>query len=81
MTHIPPEDVLRRAKEFYAANTRLEIAEESSDSVTFQGIIGTAQIRVDRDHGRTNVHASTDRVVGLDVTDVTKRFLYTLERA
>ncbi|MEE8175984.1 MAG: hypothetical protein V3T97_05190 [Gemmatimonadota bacterium] len=81
MTHIPPEDVLRRAKEFYAANTRLEIAEESSDSVTFRGAIGTARIRVDRDHGRTNVHASTDRVVGLDVTDVTKRFLYTLERA
>ena len=81
MTHILPEDVLRRAKEFYSANTRLEIAEESSDSVTFRGAIGTAQIRVDRDHGRTNVHASTDRVVGLDVTDVTKRFLYTLGRA
>ena len=80
-THIPPEEVLQRAKEFYSANTRLEIAEESSDSVTFRGAIGSARIRVDRDHGHTNVHASTNRVVGLDVTDVTKRFLYTLERA
>ena len=81
ITHISPEEVLRRAKDFYAAHTRLEVAEETADSLTFQGEIGTARIRVDREHGHTNVHASTDRVVGLDVTDVTKRFLYTLERA
>lgn len=81
MTHISPEEVLRRAKEFFGANTRLRVAEESADAITFTGEIGRAEIRVDREHGHTNVHASTDRVVGLDVTDITKRFLYTLGRA
>ena len=47
--------------------------------IRFAGDIGVAAIRVDREHGHTNVHAETDRVVGLDVTDITKRFLYTLE--
>lgn len=79
MTHVSPEDVLHRAKEYFSAHTRLQVAEETSDSLRFEGDIGTAAIRVDREHGHTNVHASTDRVVGLDVTDVTKRFLYTLE--
>ena len=55
--------------------------QETSDSVTFRGAIGTATIRVGREHGHTTVKASTDRVVGLDVTDITKRFLYTLSGA
>jgi hypothetical protein len=79
MTHVSPEDVLRRAREFYAAHTLLKVADESADSIRFSGDIGVAVIRVDREHGHTNVHAETDRVAGLDVTDVTKRFLYTLE--
>lgn len=78
-TEIPPEEVLERAKEFFAEHTRMEVAEESEDSVTFRGEIGESSIRVDREHGHTNVHAATDRVVGLDVTDVTKRFLYTIQ--
>ena len=78
MTNVSPAEVLQRAKDFYGAHTRLKIEEESSDSVTFRGAIGTATIRVGREHGHTAVHASTDRVVGLDVTDITKRFLYTL---
>lgn len=79
MTEIPPEDVLERAKDFYGENTRMRLEEETDDSVSFAGDIGRATLRVDRKHGHTNVHAQTDRVVGLDVTDVTKRFLYTLE--
>lgn len=79
MTDTPPEEVLERAKRFYAEHTRMEVEEETGDSVSFTGEIGTARLRVDREHGHTNVHAETDRVVGLDVTDVTKRFLYTLE--
>jgi hypothetical protein len=79
MTYVSPEDVIRRAREFFAAHTRLEVADETADTVRFEGDIGTAAIRVDREHGHTNVHAETDRVVGLDVTDITKRFLYTLE--
>ena len=79
MTDVPPEEVLQRARDFYAEHTRLRITADSGDSLTLQGEIGVARIRVDREHGHTNVHAETDRVVGLDVTDVTKRFLYTLE--
>jgi hypothetical protein len=79
MTHVSPEDVIQRAREFYAAHTYLRVADESEDSIRFEGDIGVAAIRVDREHGHTNVHAETDRVVGLDVTDITKRFLYTLE--
>lgn len=78
-TEIPPEEVLERAKEFFAEHTRMDVAEEADDSVTFRGEIGESTIRVDRKHGHTNVHAETDRVVGLDVTDVTKRFLYTIQ--
>lgn len=81
LTSVPSEDVLLRAKDFYGTHTRLQVVEETEDSVSFAGEIGTATIRVGRKHGHTTVHASTDRVVGLDVTDVTKRFLYTLERA
>jgi hypothetical protein len=79
MTHVPPAEVVRRAKDFFSAHTRLEVMDETDDSIRFGGDIGMATIRTDRAHGHTNVHAETDRVVGLDVTDVTKRFLYTLE--
>ena len=81
ITDVAPQEVLQRAKDFFGTHTRLEVGEETADSVTFRGKIGTAKIRVDREHGHTNVHATTDRVVGLDVTDITKRFLYTLGRA
>jgi hypothetical protein len=78
MTDVPPEEVLERARAFFAANTHLQVAEESREAIRFTGEIGTASIRVDREHGHTNVRAETDRVAGLDVTDITKRFLYTL---
>jgi len=79
MTHVSPEEVLRRARDYYAAHTHLQVADETDSSIRFEGAIGVAVIRTDREHGHTNVHAETDRVVGLDVTDITKRFLYTLE--
>jgi len=79
MTHVSPEEVLRRARDYYAAHTRLHVAGETDTSIRFEGEIGVAEIHTDREHGHTNVHARTDRVVGLDVTDITKRFLYTLE--
>jgi len=79
MTHVAPEEVLRRARDFYGEHTRLRVASEWPDGLRLEGDIGVATIRVDREHGHTNVHAETDRVAGLDVTDVTKRFLYTLE--
>lgn len=78
MTEISPEEVLERAKAFFAEHTRLRVAEETPDSVTFTGEIGMTRLRVDREHGHTNVRAETDRGVGFDVTDITKRFLYTL---
>ena len=78
MTDVPPEEVLERAKRFFAENTGMRVSEEASDQLSFAGDLGTARIRVDREHGHTNVHADTDRVAGLDVTDITKRFLYTL---
>jgi hypothetical protein len=78
MTAIAPEEVLARARHFFARNTQLELVEEQEDELVFQGEIGRAVLRVDREHGRTNVRVETDRVVGLDVTDIAKRFLYTL---
>ena len=78
MTDVSPEEVLRRAHEFFAENARVEVEQTAPDRVHVSGEIGTADIRVDRHHGHTNVHAETDRVVGLDITDLTKRFLYTL---
>ena len=78
MTELSPEEVLRRAKAWFGEHSRLEVSEETADSVTFTGEIGKTSLRVDREGAHTNVHAETDRVVGLDVTDLTKRFLYTL---
>ncbi|MDX1578976.1 MAG: hypothetical protein R3266_10840 [Gemmatimonadota bacterium] len=78
LTDVPPEEVLERAKRFFTKHSRLEVREETDTSVVFAGEIGLARFAVDRHGGHTNVHAETDRVVGLDVTDLTKRFLYTL---
>jgi hypothetical protein len=78
MTEVSPEDVLSRARDWFTGNARVEVEELGPDAIRVSGEIGTAEIRVDRHHGHTNVHANTDRVVGLDITDLTKRFLYTL---
>lgn len=78
ITDVSPEDVLIRAKRFFEEHTTMRVDREDTDSITFVGQIGLARFRVDRDGGHTNVHAETDRVVGLDVTDLAKRFLYTL---
>ena len=78
LTDVSPEEVLERAKRFFKEHSRLEIREETSSTLTFAGEIGLAHFAVDRDGGHTNVHVETDRVVGLDVTDLAKRFLYTL---
>ncbi|MDH3298165.1 MAG: hypothetical protein OEM96_07815 [Gemmatimonadota bacterium] len=78
MTEIAPEEVLDRARRFFAANSRLGVESPAAHSLRFSGELGTADIRVDRTHGHTNVRVETDRVAGLDITDLTKRFLYTL---
>ncbi len=78
ITDVLPEDVLERAKRFFSEHSRLQVQEETASTLTFSGEIGLARFAVDRDGGHTNVHVETDRVVGLDVTDLAKRFLYTL---
>lgn len=78
ITDVSPEDVLQRAREFFSENSRLSVEETSSGSLRFTGELGTADVSVDRHHGHTNVHLNTDRVAGLDITDLSKRFLYTL---
>jgi len=78
VTEVAPEDVIDRAKRFFEEHSTLRVREEGPASITFVGKIGLARFSVDRDGGHTNVHAETDRVVGLDVTDLAKRFLYTL---
>lgn len=78
MTEVPPEEVIERAKRFFAEHARLGVREAEAGRITFQGEIGTADLRVDRAHGHTNVRVTTDRVAGLDITDLAKRFLYTL---
>ena len=78
MTEVSPEDVLQRAREFYTVNARVEVESAGPDGIRVFGDIGSADIQVDRHHGHTNVHAQTDRMVGLDITDLTKRFLYSL---
>jgi hypothetical protein len=78
LTEMPPEEVLRRASEFFRSRSNLEETERSDHSVTFQGRIGTVRIRADREYAHTVVRAETDRGVGLDVTDLTLRFLYTI---
>lgn len=78
ITEIPPEEVLQRAREFFAEHSRLAVEEPEADLLRFTGELGSADISVDRAHGHTNVRVETDRVAGLDITDLTKRFLYTL---
>lgn len=78
MTEVSPEEVVERAKRFFADHARLAVREPEAGALVFQGDIGTAEIRVDRAHGHTNVRVKTDRVAGLDITDLAKRFLYTL---
>ncbi|MCG8469748.1 MAG: hypothetical protein MJB57_16335 [Gemmatimonadetes bacterium] len=78
ITDVSPEDVLERAKRFFEEHSGLRVEEETESSLTFVGEIGLARFAVDREGGHTNVHVETDRVVGLDVTDLAKRFLYTL---
>lgn len=78
ITDVSPEEALERARAWFAEHSRMEVAEESGDSLTFTGEIGWARLRVDREGGHTNVHVETDRGVGFDVTDLAKRFLYTL---
>ena len=78
MTDVPAREVIDRARDWFSRHTRMEVVEDGDDRISFSGEIGQARIRVDRHHGHTNVHAETDRVAGLDVTDATKRFLYTL---
>lgn len=78
MTEVSPEDVIDRAKNFFATNSSLAVREPEEGTIALTGDLGTATIRVDRAHGHTNVRAETDRVAGLDITDLTKRFLYTL---
>lgn len=78
MTEVPPEQVIERAKRFFAEHAHLGVREADTGTITFEGDIGSAEIRVDRAHGHTNVRVSTDRVAGLDITDLAKRFLYTL---
>ena len=75
-THLPPEEVIRQAEEFYAQHTGLKVAERGANRLELSGAIGDAVIKAYRDHGHTTVSAETNRGVGLDVTDQTLRFLH-----
>jgi len=78
MTDVPLEEVLQRAREFFSEHSRLNVDEPADDVLRFTGEMGTTEIRVDRAHGHTNVRVETNQVAGLDITDLSKRFLYTL---
>lgn len=78
LTNLTPEEVIARASAFYRKRSSLEEAERSDHSVTFHGRSGTAAISAHRHYSHTVVRAETDRGVGLDVTDLTLRFLYTI---
>ncbi len=77
-THFSPEEVIRRAEEYYRDNTGLEVAERGDNRLKFSGAIGVAVVAAYREHGHTTVHVETDRGVGFDVTDQTLRFLYSI---
>lgn len=77
-THLPPEEVIQRAEEYYREHTGLEIQERDDNRLEYSGAIGVARIAVHREHGHTTVEVETDRGVGFDVTDQTLRFLYSL---
>lgn len=78
LTHLSPEEVIRRAEAFYKERTGLEVEERADNRLELSGAIGVAKISAHREHGHTTVLAETDRGVGLDVTDQTLRFLYSL---
>lgn len=78
LTHLTPEEVLDRASRYYRERTRLEEAERSNHAIAFQGRSGRARVEARRHYAHTLVRAETDRGVGLDVTDLTLRFLYTI---
>ena len=79
LTDLSPEDVLRKAEEFYQANTGLSVTSRDDGRIELSGKIGEATISARRDHGGyTTVYAETDRGAGFDVTDQTLRFLYSL---
>jgi len=77
-THLAPEEVLKKAEEFYREHTGLELQSRSDSRLEYSGAIGFAKVAAHREHGHTVVETETDRGVGFDVTDVTLRFLYTI---
>ncbi len=77
-THLSPEEVIRRAEEYYRENSGLEVQERGNNRLEYSGAIGIAKISAHREHGHTTVHVETDRGVGFDVTDLTLRFLYSI---
>ncbi len=77
-THLSPEEVIEKAEAYYTERTGLEVSERGDNRLEFSGPIGNAVIKAHRSHGHTVVYAETDRGVGLDVTDKTLRFLYTI---
>lgn len=77
-TELAPEDVLQRAAEFYGQKANLKETDRSDDTVTFDGRIGRVTVRAHRHYSYTVVEAETDRGVGLDITDMTLRFLYSI---
>ncbi|MEE9131984.1 MAG: hypothetical protein V3U13_00350 [Gemmatimonadota bacterium] len=77
-THLSPEEVIRRAEEYYRENSGLEVQERGNNRLEYSGAIGIAKISAHREHGHTTVHVETDRGAGFDVTDLTLRFLYAI---
>lgn len=77
-THLSPEEVIRRAEEYYRENSGLEMQERGNNRLEYSGAIGIAKISAHREHGHTTVHVETDRGAGFDVTDLTLRFLYSI---
>ena len=77
-TDLSPEEVIRQAEDFYREHTGLELQERGADRLEYSGAIGAATIEAYREHGHTTVHVETDRGVGLDVTDQTLKFLYSI---
>jgi hypothetical protein len=78
VTDVSPEEVIRRAEEYYREHTGLEVSERGDNRIEYSGVIGKAKIAAHREHGHTTVLAETDRGVGFDVTDQTLRFLYSI---
>lgn len=77
-TEWPPQDVLGRAVGFYRQKGSLKETERSDHSVTFEGRIGRVTVRAHRHYSYTLVEVETDRGVGLDITDITLRFLHSI---